>query len=62
MTISKNATMIINNSEIKVTKIGSDDYICLTDMAKSAGSDRALHSWLRSKNTISFFRFLGVTK
>jgi hypothetical protein len=32
-------------------------YICLTDMAKSAGSDRALHSWLRTKNTILFLGF-----
>ncbi len=49
--------MDINQQEVKVTKIDDQDYICLTDMAKSAGSERALHSWLRAKNTISF---LGV--
>lgn len=42
--------MIINDSQIHVIKISGDDYICLTDMAKSAGSNRALHSWLRTKN------------
>ncbi len=49
--------MIINESPINVTKIDGEDYICLTDMAKSAGSDRALHSWLRTKNTIDFLGF-----
>jgi hypothetical protein len=57
MTTTSNATMSINNNQIKVTKLGDHDYICLTDMAKSAGADRALHSWLRTKNTISFLGF-----
>ncbi len=46
--------MQLNNTAVNVTKIGGEDYICLTDMAKSAGKDRALFSWLRVKNTISF--------
>jgi hypothetical protein len=50
-------TMVINDSQISVTKVKSQDYISLTDMAKSAGSDRALHAWLRTKNTISFLGF-----
>ncbi len=49
--------MKINDGTINVTKIDGQDYICLTDMAKSAGSDRALHSWLRTKNTIDFLGF-----
>lgn len=49
-----NQSMHINDSDVKVTKINGEDYICLTDMAKSAGSERALHSWLRAGNTISF--------
>ena len=49
--------MLINDNQINVTKMNGDDYICLTDMAKSAGSDRALHSWLRTKNTIDFLGF-----
>ena len=49
--------MLINESQINVTKIAGEDYICLTDMAKSAGSDRALHSWIRTKNTIDFLGF-----
>ena len=57
MTSVNNATMVINDNQINVTKINGNDYICLTDMAKSAGSDRALHSWLRTKNTIDFLGF-----
>ena len=49
--------MIINDISINVTKIDGDDYICLTDMAKSAGNDRAINSWLRTKNTIDFLGF-----
>ena len=49
--------MIINDKPINVTKIDGNDYICLTDMAKSAGADRALHSWIRAKNTIDFLGF-----
>jgi hypothetical protein len=49
--------MKVNDGTINVTKVDGEDYICLTDMAKSAGSDRALHSWLRTKNTIDFLGF-----
>ena len=52
-----NLSMVINQSQINVTKIDGQDYICLTDMAKSAGAERALHSWLRTKNTIDFLGF-----
>ena len=50
----KNLAMHINDGDINVAIINGEDYICLTDMAKSAGADRALYSWIRSKNTISF--------
>ena len=55
--ILKNMSMVVREHLINVTKIGDHDYICLTDMAKSAGEERALHSWLRTKNTISFLGF-----
>ena len=52
-----NLPMIINENPINVTKIGGEDYICLTDMARSYGADRVVENWLRNKNTIEF---LGV--
>lgn len=52
-----NIPMKINDTSINVTKIHGEDYICLTDMAKSAGNERAISSWLRTKNTIDFLGF-----
>ena len=49
--------MDVNDQDVKVTKIDNQDYICLTDMAKSFGADRVVENWLRNKNTIEF---LGV--
>ncbi|MFH1561786.1 MAG: KilA-N domain-containing protein [Patescibacteria group bacterium] len=56
-TPSQSLSMVVKESQINVMKVGGEDYICLTDMAKSAGSERALHSWLRTKNTIDFLGF-----
>ncbi|MBP9691200.1 KilA-N domain-containing protein [Candidatus Woesebacteria bacterium] len=53
----KNKSIIVKEQLIHVSEIGDQDYICLTDMAKSAGADRALHSWLRTKSTILFMGF-----
>lgn len=55
--IPNNLSMEINDYPVKVTKIDGDDYICLTDMAKSYGAERVVENWLRNKNTIEF---LGV--
>lgn len=57
MTPPRKLSMDINDQTVNVTKIDGEDYICLTDMAKSAGAERALQSWIRSRNTIGF---LGV--
>ena len=46
--------MQLNDVSVNVTQIDGEDYICLTDMAKSAGQERALFSWIRSKHTIGF--------
>ena len=46
--------MQLNNISVNVTQIDGEDYICLTDMAKSTGQERALFSWIRSKHTIGF--------
>lgn len=43
--------------EIKIIKVGSEDYICLTDMVNEYGGDQAIYSWLRNRNTVEF---LGV--
>jgi hypothetical protein len=54
---NSNLPMDVNDTAINVTKIDGEDYICLTDMAKSAGNERAITSWLRTKNTVDFLGF-----
>jgi hypothetical protein len=62
MSTPKNLSMNINDSQVNVTKINGQDYISLTDMAKSAGSHRALHSWLRTKKHHRLSRSLGANQ
>jgi len=47
----------VDETEINVAKVGSEDYICLTDMARWRDSDRTnyiIQNWMRSRNTIEF--------
>lgn len=57
MTPVNNLPMTVNEKTINVTKIDGNDYICLTDMARSYGADRVIDNWIRNKNTLEF---LGV--
>ena len=57
MSPTNNLSMNVNENPINVTKINSEDYICLTDMAKAYGAEKVVESWLRNKNTLEF---LGV--
>lgn len=50
-------TIKVQNTDISIMQINGDDYISLTDICKGLGEDRAIHSWLRSKNTLEF---LGI--
>lgn len=53
--VGKNTqSMEIRGETVSVATFRGEDYISLTDMAKSAGAERALHSWLRTRNTILF--------
>ncbi len=49
-------TTIINvkGTDIAITKINSEDYICLTDMVKGEDGDDHIRNWMRNKNTIEF--------
>ena len=56
MTIKK--TIIIQGNEIQVIPVKQMDYICLTDMSKSAGgNEQFIYNWMRTKYTIEF---LGI--
>jgi len=54
--------IIVQEREITIIK---DDYISLTDIARSKNSDEpkdVVKNWLRSKNTIAFLGSLGKNK
>lgn len=56
--MSKIQNIEIENSIISITKIDEEDYICLTDMAKTKeGDNRAadiIKNWIRTRTTIEF--------
>lgn len=49
--------MIIDEAEIRLSTVGGQDYISLTDIAQHFGGSQSIHRWLRNRNTIEF---LGV--
>jgi KilA-N domain len=54
--INKN-TMIVKNLTISILKIGSEDFISLTDIARNKNANEpkdVVKNWLRSKATIEF--------
>ena len=59
--MSKTKKITVENTEISVVlQNGTDDFICLTDMARFRDSDRTnyvIQNWMRARTTIEF---LGV--
>ena len=51
--------IIVDGSEITVTKIDERDYISLTDMIKAKDGEFFISDWLRNRNTVEF---LGIWK
>lgn len=49
--------IIVQDTEITLSKVGEEDYISLTDMMKAKDGDFFFHNWLRNRNTIEF---LGI--
>ena len=45
------------NTEITVSRINGEDYICITDMLKAKDGEFFVTDWLRNRNTMEF---LGV--
>ncbi len=52
----KNKNIEVLGTDIKVSEINENDYICITDIAKykSEKSDLIIQNWLRNKNTVEF--------
>ena len=56
----KNNAITAQGTTVKIKTVGSDDFICLTDIAKSKNSehpDDLIRNWLRNRNTLEL---LGI--
>ena len=56
----KNTSIEVQGTSIKIQAVGSDDYICLTDIAKSKNPqhpDDLIRNWLRNRNSLEL---LGI--
>ena len=44
----------VNGVAVTVVKVGSEDYISLTDMTRTKDGEFFFHNWLRNRNTVEF--------
>ena len=44
----------VKDTEINITKINDEDYICITDMLKAKDGDFFITDWLRNRNTLEY--------
>ena len=51
------AKIIVQDTEITISNVNGEDYICITDMLKAKDGDFFVTDWLRNRNTMEF---LGV--
>ncbi len=51
------AKIIVQDTEITVSNVNGEDYICITDMLNAKDGDFFVSDWLRNRNTMEF---LGV--
>ncbi|WP_232300454.1 KilA-N domain-containing protein [Desulfonatronovibrio magnus] len=58
--MAKNNTITVLNTEVKIKVIDQNDFICITDIAKSRNPkhpDDLIRNWLRNRNTLEL---LGI--
>ena len=48
------AKITVQNTEIRLTAVNQEDYICLTDMIKAKDGDFFVTDWLRNRNTLEY--------
>ncbi|HTE22529.1 MAG TPA: KilA-N domain-containing protein [Candidatus Limnocylindria bacterium] len=46
--------IVVQDTNIALQVVDGEDYICLTDMAKSMGGPALVEKWFRNKNTLEF--------
>lgn len=50
----KKETLKVKEIEISLVRLGTEDYISLTDMVRDVEGDQLIKNWLRNKNTLEF--------
>ena len=48
------AKIKVQDTEVTVTKVNGEDYICLTDMIRAKDGEFFVTDWLRNRNTLEF--------
>jgi len=48
------AKITVKDTEVTVTQINGEDYICITDMIKAKDGDFFVSDWLRNRNTLEY--------
>ncbi len=48
------AEIIVKDTEINITQIYDEDYICITDMLKAKDGEFFVTDWLRNRNTLEY--------
>ena len=48
------AKIIVQDTEVSLTKINGEDYICLTDMIRAKDGEFFVADWLRNRNTLEY--------
>ena len=46
--------IVVNETEINISRINDEDYLCLTDMLKAKDGDFFITDWLRNRNTLEY--------
>lgn len=47
-------TIKVKDTEISISKVNNEDYLCLTDMLKAKDGDFFITDWLRNRNTLEY--------
>ena len=54
MLFRKKKTLNVQNKTINISKVGGEDYICLTDMVRGEEGSDHIKNWMRNRNTVEF--------
>ena len=46
--------LMVQDTEINITKVNDEAYICITDMLKAKDGDFFVTDWLRNRNTLEY--------